>query len=114
MISFNDYLTEKINEPKCEWYNPHGNSSCAVVTRMKKQGVVYSFKYEVKKVTEDLGYFFSHEFKGLDTPLIWFVSLIIMPVTIPVAPFIRTYIRYKSAVSEYRKSYQHDTKNEGP
>lgn len=106
MSDFNNYLHEQITKPVSDWYDPHGNSARAVVSRMKKKGVTHSFIWECGQVRSDVKYFLTGEFKGFDTPIVWFLTLLFMPVLLPAAPFIRTYTRYRSAINEYKWEYE--------
>lgn len=102
---FNKYLNDKLSEPDTDMFDPEGNSARAVVKRMRK-GCWYAFKYECKEVWTDLIYFYTKEFDGLNTTLVWFINAIVYPPLLPVIPLIRTYTRYRRAIKDYRDYYE--------
>lgn len=109
-FTFEDYLNRKICEPVNDWYNPDGNSPRAVVTRMRRSGYISALKWELRDLAGDIKYFFTKEFKGVYTPVAWFVQLGLLPFLIPVVPFIRVRSRYRHALDEYQQSYEVELK----
>lgn len=105
MKNFEQWLIDTLAEPAPDWVNfdPNGNSPRAVVMRMRKS-VFSSLKYEFAQVWEDIVYEIK-SFDGLNTSIGWFVQMILSPILILIAPFIRTYTRYKDAMGEYLESY---------
>ncbi|MGL5394975.1 MAG: hypothetical protein ACRDBQ_06810 [Shewanella sp.] len=104
-MTFEEFVTKKISGPHRDWYDPNGNSSCAVVCRMRS-GYLSSLRWEFSQVVCDVKYFLTNEFKGIDTPLIWFIQLLILPVLFPVVPFTRVKSRYREAINDYRIDYE--------
>lgn len=102
---FNKYLDDRLSEPDGDMFNPEGNSAKAVVKRMRK-GCWYAFKYECKEVRRDLIYFYTKDFDGLNTPIVWFINAVIYPPLLPLIPIIRTYTRYRRAIKDYKDSYE--------
>lgn len=111
---FKSYLLVKISAPHHEWYNPDGNSSCAVVTRVLREGWVRAFLWECKEVGNDLKRFFAEDFSGLETPISWFIALIFIPVFLLITPFTRTKSRYDAAIKDYLVEYNRQRKKNGP
>lgn len=106
MKSFEEYLEIEITKPIGDHYDPNGNSARATVYRMHKKGILSALKHEVKEVSKDVKAFFTVDFEGFDTSIGWFLQFVLLPIMIPLAPFARTYTRYKSARSEYYYQYQ--------
>lgn len=104
--SFEEYLTEKLSEPTGDWYDPEGNSTRATVVRMRDEGYLSALTFEFFALSKDIKYFITDEFKGVETPIIWFVQFAFIPVVCPVALFTRTSSRYKEAIAEYRRGYE--------
>ena len=104
--SFEEYLTEQLTTPVPEWYSADGSSNRAVVVRMHDKGYTAALKWEGSELTRDVKYFITEEFKGVHTPVIWFVHFTILPVLVPVSLFVRTSSRYREAIAEYRKDYE--------
>lgn len=103
--SFEEYLAERLSEPTHDWYDADGNSTRATVVRMRNGGYWKALKWEFGELVSDVKYFLTEEFKGLRTPLIWFVHLTLLPILFVVSLFTRTSSRYKDALGEYRKEY---------
>ena len=103
--SFEEYLTEKLSEPTGDWYDSDGNSTRATVVRMRDGGYFSALKWEFFAIAGDIKYFLTKEFKGIETPVIWFVQFLFIPVICPVVLFTRTSSRYKDAIAEYRRDY---------
>lgn len=104
--SFEEYLTEKLSEPTGDWYDPDGNSTRATVVRMRNDGYLAALKWEFFSLVGDIKYFLTKEFKGIETPIVWFVQFLFIPVICPVALLTRTSSRYKEAITEYRRGYE--------
>ena len=103
--TFEEYLHQELNKDHGQQhYDPEGNSSCAIVSRMK-ESVVKAFLWECKQVWKDIKYTVTQEFEGFGTPVGWFIQVLLLPVLAPTVPFWRTYTRYKSAIKDYRKCY---------
>jgi len=106
MMTFDEYVENEITKPTVDWYNPDGNSSRAVVTRMKKKGLLVAVGWEIHQLIGELKYSITHDFDGWNTPIGFIFQLLILPVLLPFSPFIRTYTRYKSAISDYKRDYK--------
>lgn len=118
-FTFEDYINRKMAEPVNDWYDPTGNSPRAVVVRMRRDGYFAALKYELRYLAGDIKYFLTKEFKGIYTPVAWFAQLVVLPVVLPVLPFIRVRTRYRMALGEYRQSYdalcrEYAQKNKAP
>lgn len=104
--SFEEYLNDMLNKQTGDWYDPEGNSTRATVVRMRDEGYLSALKFEFFALFEDIKYFITEEFKGVETPIIWFVQFAFIPVICPVVLFTRTSSRYKEAIAEYRLDYE--------
>tara|TARA_B100001105_G_scaffold124157_1_gene99520 strand:- start:4027 stop:4467 length:441 start_codon:yes stop_codon:yes gene_type:complete len=102
--TFEEYLHQELNKDHGQHYDPEGNSSCAIVSRMK-DSVVKSFLWECKQVWKDIKYTVTQEFDGFGTPVGWFIQVLLLPILAPTVPFWRTYTRYKEAINDYKKYY---------
>lgn len=104
--SFEEYLNDRLNKPTGDCYDPEGNSTRATVVRMRDEGYLLALKFEFFALFEDIKYFITKEFKGVETPIIWFAQFMFIPVICPVVLFTRTSSRYKEAIAEYRRDYE--------
>lgn len=106
VLTFEEYLHQELNKDHVQYhYDPEGNSSCAVVSRMKGS-VVKAFLWECKQVWRDIKYTVTQEFEGFGTPVGWFIQVLLLPILAPTVPFWRTYTRYKEAIDDYKKYYE--------
>lgn len=105
-MSFDEYVENEITKPVSDWYDPDGNSSRAVVVRMKKKGILVAIGWETHQIISDLRYSITNDVNGLDTTIGCIIQFIILPVLLPFSPFIRTYTRYKSAINDYKREYK--------
>lgn len=103
-MSFEDWLDDRLAEEQPEWYDPEGNSAHAVVTRMRNS-YTSALRYECKEVLRDIEYMLFEEFDGFETPIGWFVQLLLLPFLLPFIPFIRTYFRHRRALKDFKDSY---------
>lgn len=105
MKNFEQWLIDTLSEPAPDWVNfdHNGNSPRAVVMRMRKS-VFSALKYEFISLWKDIVYEIK-SFDGFDTSIGWFMQVLLLPVLIFIAPFIRTYTRYKDAMRQYQQSY---------
>lgn len=105
-MSFDEYVENEITKPATVWFDPDGNSSRAVVTRMKKKGLLVAIRWETHELISEMKYSLTHDFDGLNTPIGFIIQLTLLPVLLPFSPFIRTYTRYKSAINDYKREYK--------
>jgi hypothetical protein len=105
-MTFDEYIENEITKPTADWYDPNGNSSRAVVTRMKKKGLLVAIGWEIPQLINEMKYSVMHDFDGWNTPIGFVFQLLILPLLFPFSPFIRTYTRYKRAVNDYRQEYK--------
>ncbi len=103
--SFEEYLAERLSKPTGDWCDPDGNSTRATVVRMRNDGYLAALKWEFFSLVGDIKYFLTKDFKGIETPIVWFVQFLFIPVICPVVLFTRTSSRYKEAIAEYRRDY---------
>ncbi len=105
-MTFDEYVENEITKPTVDWYDPDGNSSRAVVMRMKKKGSLVAIRWETHQLVSEMKYSLTNDFDGWSTPIGFVVQILILPVLLPLAPFIRTYTRYKSAINDYKREYK--------
>lgn len=103
MKTFEDWLEDKMNDELPEWFKPDGNSKHAVMLRMR-ESKWKALKWEFVQVCNDVKYEIK-SFDGFNTPIGWFVQMLLLPVIFPLVPFVRTYTRYKEALDEYKENY---------
>lgn len=108
-MEFEEYLDRELSKPipPCYGNNPitsiKSNSARSVVNRMRI-GVLTSLKWEFKLYFHN--YYETYtDWDGIDTPLSWFIFILLSPITFLTLPFITFLIRYKSAISLYRDEY---------
>lgn len=89
-----------MNEDKPSFYDPDGNSDLAVVTRMRKGGVIKALTWESRKLKLEVCRLLS-EFNGVQTPVWWFALAPSVVILSPIMLLSRTYYRYKNAMRRY-------------
>lgn len=102
-MTFDEYLENELSVT-IYGFDPNGNSPRAVLLRMRNEGIFAAIKWESKEVIRELKWFFS-SFEGRETPIAWFLNLLILPLS-PLMPLFWTYTRYKSAMNDYKNSYK--------
>lgn len=106
-MTLDEFIEQELNKPpRNKEYSPDGDSSRAVVTRMRKNGLLCALKWELLKMPSAIKSFLVDEFDGWNTPIIWFVTVAVMPITIPIAPFLSCYMRYNRALEDYRAEWR--------
>lgn len=106
-MTFNEFIDQELSKPpRNKEYSPDGDSSRAVVTRMRKQGLLYALKWEFLKMPNAIKSFLVDEFDGWNTPIIWFATAAVMPITLPIAPFLSCYMRYQRALQDYKDAFK--------
>ncbi|CAH9011476.1 hypothetical protein VP141O351_P0010 [Vibrio phage 141O35-1] len=103
-MDFNEWLDSRLDEDRPDWYDPNGNSPHAVLVRMRK-GYILALRYECKEVLRDIRFLLFKEFCGFETPILWFAQVVLLPILLPFAPFIRTYFRHRRALEDFKDSY---------
>ena len=101
-MEFEDYLKEQLNKPKPEWFDPDGNSPRATVMRGKLGTLKYEFKKLLPSLKSDLVYFWD----GIDTPISYFIQVLLLPFIFPFLPFLRAYYSWQRAIKEYKEEYK--------
>lgn len=101
MISFEDYLQQQLNKEKPEWFDPDGNSPRAVVMRGKIGTLKREFKTLLPSLKSDLAYFWD----GVDTPISYFLQVLILPFILPFLPFLRAHHSWTRAIRTYKEEY---------
>lgn len=91
-------------------FDEDGSSDSAIVNLAKRQGLFSVFKFELKVLCDRVREFFS-DFNGTETPIEWFLFLLVLPFILPVAVFTWPILRYKRAVKAFRESYERDLKS---
>ena len=106
MPTFDEYVENEITKPVPVWYDHDGNSSRAVVARMKKKGLLIAIGWETHELISEMKYSLTHDFDGWNTPIGFIIQCMLLPVLLPFSPFIRTYTRYKRAINDYKREYK--------
>ena len=100
-IEFKEWLENKLKESPGSHYNPNGNSSRAVVSRGRWKEILYQYKKYPKSVVYEI-----KSFRGFDTPIIYFINLVIILLLSPIIPIIWSYYSYKQAIEEYKHIFE--------
>lgn len=110
-MTFEQFVKSSIDSHEPNYYDPNGNSDRAVVTRMRKQGYLKAFRWELTRVAKEYKSLIK-SFSGYGTPIGWFLAVPICTILLPVTPFIATSMRYREAVKHYREYYDEYVKGE--
>lgn len=100
---FKKWLENKLKESPGRHYNPNGNSSRAVVSRGKWKEILYQYKDYPKSVIYEI-----KSFNGFDTPIIYFINLIIILLFSPIIPIIWGYSSYSKAIEEFKHTFENE------
>lgn len=100
-IEFKDWLENKLKETPSSHYTPNGNSARAVVSRGKLKELIYQYKSYPKYVMYEI-----KSFKGLDTPIIYFIQLVVLLVLAPIIPIVWYYHSYNQALGEFKDIFE--------
>ena len=76
---FKKWLKNKLKEYPGSHYNVNGNSSRAVVSRGRWEEIFYQYKDYPKSAVYEI-----KSFRGLDTPIIYFINLVIILLLSPI------------------------------
>ena len=101
-MKFEEYLQQQLEKPAPEWFEPDGNSVRATVMRGKGGTLKYEFKRLLPSLKSDLVYFWD----GIDTPISYFLQVLILPFILPLLPFLRAWYSYKKAINTYKAEYK--------
>ena len=104
---FKDWLETKLKETPSNHYEPNGNSARAIVTRGRWKEIVYQYKLYPKSVIYEI-----KSFKGYDTPIIYFINLIVILLFSSIIPSIWGYSSYNRALEEFKLIFK-ITKDKG-
>lgn len=99
--SFEQWLKEELSKPASNHYDPNGNSSRAVASRGLKREIIYQYKKYPSKLADDL-----KSFEGIDTPISYFLYVIVTAFLFPVIPVFVARNTHKRALSEYKVRYE--------
>ena len=102
---FEEWLENRLKEFPGNHYNPNGNSSRAVVSRGRWKELIYQYKEYPKSAIYEI-----KSFKGLDTPIIYFINLIVILLLSPIVPIVWSYYSYNSAIEEFKHIFETEKK----
>ncbi len=100
-IEFKEWLENKLKESPGSHYNPNGNSSRAVVSRGRWKEIFYQYREYPKSVVYEI-----KSFRGLNTPIIYFINLVIILLFSPIIPIIWSYYSYDRAIKEFEDTFE--------
>ena len=100
-IEFKEWLENRLKETPSKHYDPNGNSSRAVVSRGKWKEILYQYKKYPKSVVYEI-----KSFRGLDTPISYFINLVIILLLSPIVPIIWSYYSYNNAIEEFKHIFE--------
>ena len=98
---FKKWLENKLKEYPGSHYNVNGNSSRAVVSRGRWKEILYQYKDYPKSAVYEI-----KSFRGFDTPIIYFINLVIILLLSPIIPIIWGYYSYNQAIEEYKHIFE--------
>ena len=98
---FKDWLDNKLKETPSKLYKPSGNSARAIVTRGRCKEIIYQYKVYPKSVIYEI-----KSFKGFNTPIIYFINLIIILLFSPIIPIIWGCSSYSRAIEEFKHIFE--------
>lgn len=101
-MKFEEYLQQQLDKPAPEWFEPEGNSARATVMRGKVGALKHEFKNLLPSLKSDLVYFWD----GIDTPISYFLQVLILPFILPFLPFLRAWYSYNKAIKTYKLEYK--------
>ncbi|MBE8578621.1 hypothetical protein [Vibrio sp. OPT18] len=101
--SFEKWLADELSLPDDEHYDPDGDSSLAVMRRLRSgklktlcweyRHLFYTLKYEAKRT------------RWPEANLEWIMLWLIFPLTITVLPVLKAFLRVESAKAEFSALY---------
>lgn len=106
--TFEEYMTDELAKPVPEFYSSDGSSSRAVVVRGLFKEVIYTYKNFPSRIVREIKCF-----DGWDTPIGWFISLLLVLLLAPVMPAIGGMFSHKRAVKDFKTEYGYYIKREG-
>ena len=98
---FKEWLENKLKETPSSHYTPDGNSSRAVVSRGRWKEILYQYKEYPKSVVYEI-----KSFDGLNTPIVYFINLVIILLFSPIIPILWGCQSYKRAIEEYKHTFK--------
>lgn len=111
-LTFSEWLALELGKPPTNPdYDPDGNSSRAIMTRVVGKGWlahIWWSRRGYKGICRDI----KSGWNGWDTPIGYITSLILLPLLLPVDPFISGLVSYKRAMRDYREAYQEYLENQ--
>ena len=102
---FKEWLENKLKETPSAHYSPIGNSSRAVVSRGRWKEILYQYKEYPKSVVYEI-----KSFDGFNTPIIYFINLVIILLFSPIIPILWGYQSYKRAIEDYKHTFETERK----
>lgn len=111
-LTFSEWLALELEKPPTNTdYDPDGNSSRAIMTRVVGKGWlvhIWWSRYGYKDIWQDI----KSDWNGWDTPIGYMAAIIVLPLLLPVVPFISGRVSYKRAMRDYQEAYQEYLENQ--
>lgn len=111
-LTFSEWLALELEKPPINTdYDPDGNSSRAIMTRVVDKGWlshIWWSRHGYKGIWHDI----KSGWNGWDTTIGYITSLILLPLLLPVAPFVLGRVSYKRAMRDYQEAYQEYLENQ--
>lgn len=101
ILSFDKWLEQELQKPTQDDYNPDGNSSRAVMSRSYFQQVCWYIKK-----TPDMLAAIVDLWDDWDTPILFFVLILLFPLVVVISPFWGASVRRTSARNHYLIEYR--------
>lgn len=97
---FKIWLENKLKENPGQRYDPDGNSTRARASRGLLKEIIYQYKKYPKSAIYEI-----KQFDGWDTPIIYFINLLIIATISPIIPILHGYFSHKEAIKEYKQIF---------
>lgn len=111
-LTFSEWLALEIEKPPTNPdYDPEGNSSRAIMTRVVDKGWL-SHIWWAMRVYAGIWQDIKSNWNGWYTTIGYVVSMIVLPLLLPVAPFVLGWVSYKRAMRDYQEAYQEYLENQ--
>ena len=111
-LTFSEWLALELEKPPINTdYDPDGNSSRAIMSRVVDKGWLSHIWWSMR-VYADIWQDIKSNWNGWYTTIGYVVSMIVLPLLLPVVPFELGWVSYKRAMRDYQEAYQEYLENQ--
>ena len=111
-LTFSEWIALELEKPPTNPdYDPDGNSSRAIMTRVVDKGWlshIWWSRHGYKDIWQNI----RSGWNGWDTTIGYAVSMLVLPLLLPVAPFVLGRVSCKRAMQDYQEAYQEYLENQ--